>query len=101
MERQPPVMLQRRMRSPDGVDLGDDFREAVGALVVAHANLILLRIEILLGPGAKRNVFRKFEPAVDAVRRADGCGKHEPYVEGRPPPALKIGVEDVWSVGEE
>jgi len=72
MKREPPVVLQRRMRVPDRIDLPDHFSEAARLLIVAHTNLILFRVEILLAAGAHRHVLGELEPAVNPVRRAQG-----------------------------
>src|SRR3954447_26902136 len=67
MKRQPPVVLQRRMRSPDGVDLADVLSQAVGPPIVPRADLVFLRIEILLAAGANWTVLRELESAIDPV----------------------------------
>src|SRR3954462_14488765 len=67
MKRQPPVVLQRRMRSADRVDLTDELGKAVGPSIVAPADLVFLRIEIFLAAVANRNILRQLKPAVDPV----------------------------------
>src|SRR3954468_23292530 len=67
MKRQPPVVLQRRMRFPDGVDLADELGQAVGPAIVARTDLVFLRIDVLLAAAAYRHAFRELESAVGPV----------------------------------
>src|SRR5688572_12223232 len=67
MELQRVVPLEGRVVAPDLIDETDELAKVARRMPVADANLILLRIEILLGSRAHRLVLTQLEAAVDTV----------------------------------
>ena len=93
--------LQRRLLPADPVEPGDLLVEPLRRRPVAHPELVLLGIEILLAPGAHRGALEQLEPAVDPVERGQRAGEQEADPEGRRAALLQELVENVRRVGEE
>ena len=71
MEHEPLVRLQGRVLAADPVDLADQRSEGVRALQVPAADLVLLRVQVLLAAGLARDVLAQLERrAVDPVDAA-------------------------------
>ena len=67
MKGQCRVLLQRRVGSASLVDALDQLVEVARLIPVTRLELILLRIEIFLGPWPERRVLAELESGVDAV----------------------------------
>ena len=83
------------------------FRRAIsavhvaGRVPVADADLVLLRVQVLLAARLDRHVLAELEAAVDAVERRQRRGEHEPHAERGPAARLQVLVQDVRRVREE
>ena len=87
------------MRAPDRVHAADERREAARVVEVPVAQLVLLRVEVLLAAGLARRALEQLERRpVDAVGRAERRRQHEARLERRPAAVLEVGVEDVGRV---
>ena len=89
------------MALPDGVELCDEGRDAVGVLPVAGAELVLLGIQILLAALARRYVLNQLVTAVHPPRRAGDRRQHGAQAERRGPAVLQNRVQDVRRVDPE
>ena len=73
MEAQVPQLPERGMAAPDGVEALDEGRDApslaFGGLPVTGAQLVLLRVQVLLAALAQVEVLVELEAGVDAPRR--------------------------------
>jgi len=102
MESQPPVALERGVFPPDAVEPGEEWPEAPGVVEVPPANLVFLRVEILLASCLPRLVLGQLERRpVDPVARSERTGQDRADHECRPPPELEVLGEDVRRVGPE
>src|SRR5690606_8642790 len=80
---------QRRVAPADGVHAGDEGGHRVGPAPVARAELVLLRVEVLLVGVAGRLVLEQLVAAVHAVVGHEHGGQHEPHEEGRRRPVAQ------------
>jgi hypothetical protein len=84
---------------PDPVHPADERREALDRVEVPVADLVLLRVQVLLVPGSRRAVLRELEDGpVDAVVRGERRGQHEPGEERGAPAGLELTGKDVGGV---
>src|SRR5258708_28870688 len=87
---------------PDLVNEGDQLAQAVRVVAIPGANLVFLRVEILLRPGFLRAAFAELEGgAVDAVVGAQRSGQEEPRGERGASTRLQVLREDVRGVGPQ
>ena len=98
-KHEPLVRLEGRVLAADPVDLADQRSERVGPLQVPAADLVLLRVQVLLAAGLARDVLEQLERrAVDPVRRAQRRRHDVARLEHRPAAGLERLVEDVRRV---
>ena len=80
VEAQVAQLVERRVRGPDRVEPGEVGRQAdavgLGLGPVARAQLVLLRVEVLLGARAYGDVLEQLEAGVDAPGRRQHRGEH-------------------------
>ena len=98
-------LLQGRVGAAYGVELGQVRREGaalgLGARPVADADLVLLRVEVLLAARPHRDVLVELVAGVHAPARRAGGREHRADLERGRPAVLQVGVEDVGGVDEE
>ena len=99
VEAQAAVALQRGVLLPDAVHAADEVRQALRPLELPVADLILLRVEVLLAALFQWLALLEFEGGpVDPVAGPERGCKHEPLHERRPPARLKLLGQDVRRV---
>src|ERR1700674_6028538 len=87
---------------PQLVDQRDQLAKAVGAVAIPDANLIVLRIEVLLRPRFPGAALAELKGgAVYAVVGAERGGQEEPRGECGTPAGLQVLRQDVWCVGPQ
>ena len=84
------------MGAPDLVQPTDQRQQRPVERPLLH--LVLLRVEVLLAPGAHRNVLAGLVARVDPVARRQRRGEHEPGLERGTAAFLEVRVEDVGRV---
>src|SRR5690606_39891403 len=95
MKAQAPARLQRRILAPNTIDARDEAGKAMRSVEIPPAELILLRVEVLLTARLSRPVLDELEcRPVDAVARRERRGEHEPAHEGRTPAVLEVLVDN-------
>src|ERR1700733_7446591 len=88
--------------TPDFIDQGDQWSEALNRSAVPTADFVLLAVEILFAPGFGRHVFAELKGwPVDAVVRAEGRGKNEALHESWPSASRERDMKNIGSVGPE
>ena len=101
MELKAFVELQGRELTPDLVDAPDQFLYVPRRVPVADPDLVFLRIEILLGAWAHREVLAELVSAVDPVAGGKRRRQDQANFERRTPAMLQVFVQDVRRVREE
>src|ERR1700735_3008428 len=96
---QGPVCLERNLLAANLIYAADQRRQAVGALDVPHANLILFRIQVFLAARPQRLILAELESrAVDSVIRTKCRRQNQPGHERRPAAMLEVVVENVGRI---
>src|SRR5207249_10626106 len=75
--------------------------KAVGLVPLARFDLVLLRVEVLLGSMFHGHVLTELEAAVDAIAGGERRRENEADLERRAPAGLQVVVEDVRRVRKE
>src|ERR1700704_1464538 len=100
VEPEAAIAVQGRVFNPDFVDQCDQLAQAVRAVVVPLANLILLGVQVFLRTGIASACLAELERRpVDAVARAGGGSENEARHKRRAPAALQVLGQDVGGVG--
>src|SRR4029450_373231 len=76
--------LQRAVLMSDRVDAAHQLANVTGPVPVPFAELILLRVGIFFAARSERARLAQFEPAVDAVARAERGRQNQSRAKGRP-----------------
>src|SRR5262249_9110811 len=100
VEAEVPAGPERRILAPDPVQPGDVVFDIAGLVPVAHADLVLLRVQVLFGPGHWRGL-AQLKAAVYAPEWRERRGQSGPHLEGGGPAALQDLRQDVRGVAEE
>ena len=89
------------MLSTDRVDLRNQLAEMTWLVPVARLDLVLLRIQVLLGTWPDSDVLTQLEAAVDPVVGGERGRQNQPDLERWPATVLQILVKDVGGIREE
>src|SRR5262245_5784271 len=94
------MRLQSRIRLAQPVERGDLGDDVAGRVVMAHADLILLRVEIFLAAGQRRRL-AQFETGIHAPEARERRRQRGPNEESGAAGALEKEWVDVRRVDEE
>src|SRR3954471_1870396 len=99
MKRERPVVLQSRIVMPDLVHRGEERPQAIGLIKIPMANLVFLRVEILLASRPHWTALEQLEcRAIDAVVRAQRGRQQVTDHKSRAAPRLQKCGENIGRV---